>query len=208
MKPIYLLFIMFLFLSGRRHHFEERNILSEYEVRLTHTGYTSFYGDPDDCPIRDTGSVVLTGFLTGNENVAPDDDILYKGILQIKIDMDICSATRMANGEDRLCGMTVKGSGPVNTELEINSDGQDAARGAYIKFNYEPTLGKFNKSVVGSCDSLQMAEEMNMIPNKTIASVFNGLDLPMLTTRRLQVGRFEEKDNKNVTVVEVLRKVH
>ncbi len=46
-----------------------------------------------------------------------------------------------------------------------------------------------------------------MVPNKTIASIFNGRDLPMLTNRTLRVGRYVETGSGNETVVEVLRKV-
>jgi len=104
--------------------------------------------------------------------------------------------------------MTVKGSGKVSAELTIYSDGQDIAREAYIKFDYDSTtLGRFTRSVVGNCDNREMVEEESMVPNKTIASIFNGRDLPMLTKRTLVVGRYEEREGVHVTVVEVLRKV-
>ena len=35
------------------------------------------------------------------------------------IDIDICSAHRLDNGEDRLCRINVNGSGTVFTELDI-----------------------------------------------------------------------------------------
>jgi len=117
----------------------------------------------------------------------------------LDMDIDICSAMRKTNGEDELCAMTVIGSGPVNVELEIYFD----ARGAYIKI--EHTSGKFLKNVYGSCDHAQISEEQTMVPNKTIASIFNGRELPMLTDRTLRVGRLVETDGENETVVEVLR---
>lgn len=181
--------------------------VTEYEVKLTHTGYVAFSGTLQDCPIRSNGKVVLTGLLKGEENVDPADDIIYTGTLQITIDMDICSAKRLANGEDKLCGMTVKGSGPVRAELTIYSDGQDSARGAYIKFEYDSTLGRFSRSVVGNCDHKEMVEEEEMVPNETIASIFNGRDLPMLKGRRLRIGQFIERDGLNITVVDVLQKI-
>ncbi len=100
--------------------------LSMYEVRLTHTGYTSFFGTPADCPIRSNGKVVLTGLLVGSENVAADDDIRYSGTLQLEIDIDICSAMTVEDpgGGFPLCGMIVTGSGAVKTELEIYFDGR------------------------------------------------------------------------------------
>ena len=180
---------------------------SEYEVRLTHTGYFAFSGTARDCQIRTNGKVILTGTVKGDELVDAADDIMYTGILQLSINFDICSAKRV-NGEDKLCSMTVKGSGSVEVELEIYSDGQDTARGAYIKIQHDSTtLGRFTRSVNGTCDLAEMAEEKDMIPNETVATIFNGKDLPMLKERRLRVGRYVERDGQHETVVEVLRKI-
>jgi hypothetical protein len=174
--------------------------LSEYEVVITYTGYSTLYGSIDYCQIRKNGKVVLRGMLSGNENAGPDDPILYTGVLQLSIDMDICSIMRV-NGDDKWCSMTVTGSGPVKTELEL-----DASAGyGYIKISYNSNLGKFQKSVVGTCDHIQLVEEENMVPDKTIASIFNGKELRMLTNRTLRVGRYVETDGGVETVVEVLR---
>ncbi len=173
--------------------------LSVYEVRLTYSGYTTFYGGPSECPIRSDGKVVLSGLLAAAVNVSSDDDIMYTGVLQLDIDIDICSAMRLPNGEDKLCGMRIIGSGPVKTELEIQSD----QRGGYIKIENES--GRFMRNVYGSCDKQQQLEELDMIPNKTIASIFNGRDLPKLTDRTLRVGKYVEKDGDNEMLVEVLR---
>ena len=178
--------------------------LSIYEVRLTHTGYTSFAGSPGDCSIRSNGKVVLSGLLVGPENVDLHDDILYTGTLQLDIDIDICSAMteEAPGGGYPNCGITVVGSGPVKTELEVYFDG----RGGYVKILN--VSGRFSKSLSGSCDQAQINEERAMVPIKTIASIFNGRDLPMLTNRTLRVGRYVETDGQNETVVEVLRAVN
>lgn len=175
--------------------------LSIYEVRLTCTGYTSLYGSPTDCPIRRNGKVVLSGLLCGAENVDADDDINYRGVLQLDIDMDICSVMRLPNGEDKLCRIWVLGCGEVNTELEIQGD----QRGGYVKINEESN--EFIKMAFGDCDNQQLMEEQDMIPNKTIAAVFNGYELPMLTNRTLRVGRYVVTSDGIETVVGVLRKV-
>ncbi|HVT85763.1 MAG TPA: hypothetical protein VHD35_11205 [Chitinophagaceae bacterium] len=195
-KTILFLFIIPLFLStgflkkmnGVDHKNKSGNI-SSYEVKLTFTGYTSLYSSNplQDCDIRKNGRVILSGVLSGQENVDPDDDIEYTGVLQDSIDMDICSVKRLSNGEDEFCYMTVTGSGPVKTELKIYSDGQNNARGSYIQIEYNSTLGKFNRKVVGNCDPNEMVEEENMVPNKTIASIFNGAELP-INTRTLKRG--------------------
>jgi len=177
------------------------SILSAYEVRFTFTGYTLFYGTPSDCPIRTNGKVVLAGLLEGAENVSSDDDISYSGTLQLDIDIDICSA-KGEGDNSKLCGITVTGSGPVKTELEIYYDG----RGGYIQIKDTTSRG-FRKNAVGTCDLAEIAEERTMIPLKTIANVFNGLDLPMLTQRTLRVRRYVKSTDQGEIVIEVLRKV-
>lgn len=176
--------------------------MSVYEVRLTHTGFTSFSVSPAECKIRGNGTVVLYGLLYGLEKVGDNDDINYYGTLQLDMDMDICSADRNGGGEDNLCKMTAVGSGPVKTKLDIYFDG----RGGYV--NIDDSGGPFMRSLTGNCGQLQMDEEKPMIPFKTIATIFNGRDLPMLTNRTLRVGRYVEDDHEgNVTVVDVLRQL-
>ena len=152
--------------------------------------------------IRPNGKVVLTGLVAGMENVHEHDDINYIGNLQMNIDIDICS-TRPTGGDppDVLCGMTVIGSGTVAVELDIYYD----QRGGYIKFEHKS--GPFFKNVFGTCDEVQINEEEAMVPNQSIASMFNGMALPMLTNRTLRVGRYVESDGVIETVVEVLRKI-
>ncbi|MEO7924107.1 MAG: Calx-beta domain-containing protein [Chitinophagaceae bacterium] len=174
---------------------------SAYEVRFTHTGFTTFFGGPSECPIRANGTVVLSGILFGAEKVGADDDIVYTGTLQLNMDIDLCSVDGPGD-QAKLCGMRLIGSGSVNTQLEIYFD----QRGGYVKI--ENKSGSFLQSVTGTCGEEQMDEEKGMIPNKTMASIFNGRDLPMLTNRTLSVGRYVEDDGEgNVTVVEVLRKI-
>jgi len=173
-----------------------------YEIRLTCTGYTSFSVGPPECPIRSNGKVVLYGIVSGRENVAADDDINYRGTMQLDIDMDICSIKRDNNGEDHLCGMTINGSGQVEVELEIRFD----ARGGYIQF--ENKGGKYIRALKGNCQQDEMDEELTMIPNKTIASIFNGFELPSLTNRTLTVGTYNDGSGVELKVVtEVLRKL-
>jgi len=194
-NAIFLLLIIPVFLSPgflrktKRVNYKNKNgDISSYEVKLTFTGYTSLYSSNplQDCDIRKDGKVILAGVLSGKENVNPDDDIEYTGVLQDSINIDICSIKRV-NGEDKFCYMTVTGSGLVKTELKIYSDGQNNARGSYININYDATLGKFSRKVIGNCNPNEMVEEETMVPNKTIASIFNGTDL-LINTRTLQKG--------------------
>lgn len=174
--------------------------LSIYEVRFTHTGYATYITGPEECEIRPKGKVVLTGLVAGMENVHEHDDINYIGNLQMNIDIDICS-TRPTGGDppDVLCGMTVIGSGTVEVDLDIYFD----QRGGYIKFEHKS--GPFYKKIFGTCQEIQIREEEAMVPNQSIASMFNGMALLMLTNRTLRVGRYVESDGVVETVVEVLR---
>ena len=175
-----------------------------YEVRITFTGYIPFSGGIENCHVNEKGKVILSGILKGNENAGEDDPVLYTGNLQISINIDICSVKREANGEDKFCTMTVTGSGPVNTELEIDP----AAGYGYIKIKYDPSLGKFTRSVSGSCDQFQMTEEQKMVPNETVAAIFNGKELPMLTEKTLRKRHYpSDKSAEGETMVEVLRKI-
>lgn len=185
--------------------------LAEYEVKFTYTGFTTHFGGFEHCHVNDRGQVILSGVLMGNENTGADVPVLYIGSLLLSINgMDICSAKREANGEDKFCLMTVKGSGYVNVELELDP----SAGYGYIKFNYDSTdkkllkFGKYQGSVQGTCDGLQMIEEQKMIPNETIASIFNGKELPMLNERTLKKKPYSsDKEPDGETVVEVLRKI-
>lgn len=173
---------------------------SVYEINLTYTGFISDPGTLDNCKIRPDGKVVLTGLVSGYEQVNADDDIMYRGNLQLEIDIDICAIKRVG-GEDKFCGMSVLGSGQVDVELEVQSD----ARGGYMKM--EKNSGNFLKMVLGTCDAVEMKEQENMLPLNSIASVFNGNDLPELTNRTLTVGKYVMKGADGETVVTVLRKI-
>ncbi|MFI5129053.1 MAG: hypothetical protein ACHQFX_03640 [Chitinophagales bacterium] len=208
LTAITLIFLTTGFTKLNRQTKSSHNAIAEYEVRLTHTGYTSTAGKLEDCPIRSNGTVVLTGRLKGEESGDFDDPVLYVGVLQIDIDMDICSIKRLVNGEDRFCGMRVKGNGPVKVELQTSDTSTNQE--TWIKIRYDSTtMGKFTKSVNGDCDLAEMSEEQTMVPNETIASIFNGCGLPKLKTRTLRKGVYPHTDELgNKTVVEVLRKIN
>ena len=173
-----------------------------YEVIISYTGYLSDPGTDADCGgIRTNGVVTLSGWLSGIEKVGADDDIMYTGNLEMIIDIDICGITRLpGTDKDKFCVMGVNGSGKVFTELEIYSD----QRGGYIKI--ENKDGKFKKTVAGDCAD-QIGAEWTMVPNKSIASVFNGSELPELTNPTLLKGIYSATGADGKTVVEVVRKI-
>ena len=133
----------------------------------------------------------------GIENVTSDDDITYTGNLEMIIDIDICSAHRLpGSSEDKLCGIRVNGSGTVFTELVIYYDSDSTTgRGGYIKIANKD--GRFRRVVTGECGD-QVDEEWTMVPNKSISSVFNGNELPMLLRRTLHKGIYQETDDKEM----------
>ena len=186
-----------------------------YDVEINYIGYASFSATPAECGIRSNGAVTLTGQLAGVENLKSDDDMVYRGTLQMFINIDVCSMDRKPNSdEDRLCSFTVYGSGKVITELKINYDtgyGVDSTivyegRGGYIQI--ENKDGRFRRTVEGDCEAQQIDEEWMMVPNKTIASIFNGKELPMLVLRTLQPGTYTDTDDQgNITRVRVIRKI-
>jgi hypothetical protein len=178
---------------------DSRTGFPTYEVRFTFTGFTSFLGGLQECPVRPDGKVIMSGLLTGRENVTADEDISYSGTLQMDMDIDICSADASDNDT---CRITIIGSGIVKAELKISFDG----RGAYIQLG--KASDRFMKNVSGTCDSLQINEERSMVPDKTIASAFNGTELAMLVNRTLREGRYVQPgpDGTEI-VVEVLRTV-
>lgn len=207
-KIILILLLVAFFSAGFFSNTRNKNVLPAYEVKFTFIGYASFQAGIENCHINDTGKVILSGVLEGKENPGPDDPVFYTGTLQLSIHIDICSAKRESDGEDKFCIMNVNGSGPVITELEID----ESAGYGYIKIKYQPSLGQFRRSVNGTCDGTQMIEEQKMVPNETIATIFNGLQLDMLagirTLGQLQLNKqYSDKMENGVVMIEVLRKI-
>jgi hypothetical protein len=166
-----------------------------YEVRLTYVGYT---GDlkADGCPVRPDGKVVMTGIISGDESVPGDEDIEYKGTLQLDIDIDACDGYRKPNGEDDLCRVTIVSSGSIETTLAVYAD----SRGGYVQTT-EGT-GRLQSVFFGSCPSDRIADERSTFPDGNGANYFNGLDLP-IPSGPLRVGRYVNGDE----VFDVLRAI-
>jgi len=195
-KSILILFIVPLFLSTSFLSINrKKSNFSSHEVEFTFTGNVALYGTPKDCGLFSPDTVTLKGVLSGNENFLVNtndpqgrktyEPVSYAGVLYLNIKMSVCSVRRDKNGEDHWCIMTVKGEGPVITELMIDT----AAGYGYIKIDYDSTglanRGKYakfkGKHVYGTCDPEEMKEEEdNNVPNNTIAAIFNGLELRCL----------------------------
>jgi hypothetical protein len=184
---------------------------SVYEVAFVYNGYLSLYAaTAQECGANPSGIVVLSGLLEGVEDVDPYDDISYTGTLQMIMGIDVCSVTRTADGQDKHCALRVSGSGTVDAELEIyfgsDSSGKFDGRGGYMKIQNKD--GRFMRTVAGDCDAQQIDDEWVGVPNKSIASVFNGYELPMLRSRTLVPGVYSVTDSQgNKTTVNVVRKI-
>lgn len=184
---------------------------SVYEVHFSYTGYINVDGDVTNCPfIQRKGKATLYGYLSGNENVGRNDPVLYTGLMLLLINMDQCIAERLPNGDDKFCALNVKFVGDAMAELVID----EADRGSYIKFHHDTTKHIQYLKSAGGCITLNAAEKQ-LVPDNSIAAIFNGKELPMLIDissgrplKKLGVGVYSEKDDAgNLTVVKVFRKV-
>jgi urease beta subunit len=184
---------------------------SVYEVAFVYTGYTTISVNRENCSANRLGQVLLRGLLEGFEKVGLNEDVVYRGVLQLTIDMGLCSIETELNGEHRYCSLLASGIGKVMVELQLKGN---SGQPAYININHDPGQhGHFVKLVDGDCYS-QIAEEKEMIPNKSITSIFNGFELEMLDVasggylKKLRPGQYSQKDQDgNKTVVFVLRKI-
>jgi hypothetical protein len=180
--------------------------LSAYQVRFNYIGEVYPYGDTSSVPLRKKGSVSLMGVLEGNENEPAGEDIFYTGILHLSINMEFWAVKETADGDD-WCTIKVSGYGPVKTELKIYGDN----RGGYIDFS-DTTSEGFIRKVEGSCDTSVTNGESRIVPLSSISSVFNAMELPMLSKFRtlgeLGVNKeYEYPKPLGTVIIKVLRKI-
>jgi hypothetical protein len=169
------------------------------EVRFSYEGLQGSLSSAPDCPGRRNGTAVMTGQVAGLEDVPSDEDIVYTGTMQLKVDIDLCEATRDAgSSEDRLCFMRVVGSGPVAVELTVYADD----RGGYV--TAERAKGPLSATVTGNCGQDANVAEQDAFPDNSMANPFNGTELP-LPTGPLQVVQYQE-EGLTVDVVRIVRR--
>lgn len=166
-----------------------------YEVRFTFRGHLGSLANAPDCPVRRDGKAVMSGQISGVEKTARrDDDIVYSGVLQLDVDIDLCESVRDGNGEDRLCRITVVGGGPVNVDLSVYADD----RGGYVQARR--AKGVVGARAEGTCGTRANDEELKTFPDKSQANPFNGTELD-LPSGPLRPGRYENEE----AVLEVLK---
>jgi hypothetical protein len=168
-----------------------------YEVRFTFDGHLGSLSNAPDCPVRRNGRVVMTGQVAGLEVVPFGDDVVYHGVLQLDVDIDLCEGTGEGSSA-RLCAISVAGGGPVNVELSVYFDD----RGGYVTATQ--AKGPFAAKAGGTCGQEAIDAERDAFPDDSMANIFNGIDLP-LPSGPLRVGRYAE-ENVAMEVVRVVRR--
>ena len=169
------------------------------EVRFSYEGLQGSLSSAPECPGRRNGTAVMTGQVAGLEDLPSDEDIVYTGTLQLKVDIDLCEATRDAgSSEDRLCFLTVVGGGPVDVELSVYADD----RGGYVQA--VQAKGPFGATVTGNCGQEAIDGERQAFPDNSMANPFNGTELP-LPSGPLQVVQYQE-EGLTVDVVRIVRR--
>ena len=168
--------------------------LTAYEVRFSFRGYSGSQAG-NDCPdVRRNGTVVMTGLIMGYEAVDSEHSIYYRGDLQLNVDVDLCEAKQVPDG-DAYCFIRVFATGPIRASLELTADD----RGAYIKAE-SPPRGLLMLPE-GNCGKEAEIEEIRAFPDNSEANVFNGVEFN-LTSRPLKVGRYVDGD----MTLEVIRR--
>jgi hypothetical protein len=96
-------------------------------------------------PLGGTDSLTGTLVREGSGPVAPDEDVMYRGLLARKTHISACG-TKPAPTEDQvaMCSATLMGSAQMNVELEVN----EGDRGAWIKMKADPN-SPITKSISG-----------------------------------------------------------
>jgi hypothetical protein len=170
-----------------------------YEVRFSFTGHLGSLASAPDCPVRDNGTAVMSGRVWGIEAVRRSDDIVYYGTLDLRVDLDLCEATRDGNSsEDRLCTLTVVGGGPVDVELSVYADD----RGGYVKARRGK--GIFGARAEGNCGTTANNAEVKAFPDNSQANPFNGTELDV-PSGPLMRGQYEN-DGVLFEVRDVIRR--
>lgn len=99
----------------------------------------------------------LTGvlFREGSGPVAPDEDVMYRGLLSRKTNVGACG-TKPSPTEDQVdvCSATLVGSAQMNVELEV----YEGNRGAYIKMEAD-TSHAVTKSIGGCPEPAEWLKE-------------------------------------------------
>ena len=67
---------------------------ASYEVRFSFQGHLGSLASAPDCPVRRDGKAVMSGILAGVETVPEGDDIAYRGVLRLEVDLDLCEVAR------------------------------------------------------------------------------------------------------------------
>ena len=125
------------------------------------------------------GTDSLTGTLVrdGSGAVAPDEDVMYRGLLTRKTRVSACG-TKPSPTEDQvtMCAATLVGSAKMNVELEV----YEGDRGVWIKMTADPGT-PVTESVTGCPEPAQWLRDY--YPNGA-----SGIGIETVPSGLLQVG--------------------
>ncbi len=138
------------------------------------------------------GTDSLTGELQrdGTGPVAPDDDVMYRGVLARRTNVTACG-TKPAPTEDQvgMCTATLVGSARMNVELEV----YEGDRGAYIKMTAD-TTAPVTESVGGCPEPMQWLKDY--YPEGA-----SGIAIETVPSGLLQVGQTYAEDGVSLEVL-------
>ena len=138
------------------------------------------------------GTDSLTGRLgrDGDGPVAPDEDVMYRGLLARKTHVSACG-TRPAPTEDQvaMCFATLVGSARMNVELEV----YEGDRGAYIKMTAD-TTHPVTKSISGCPEPGEWLKEY--YPDSA-----SGFGIETVPSGLLQVGKTYTEPGVSLQVI-------
>jgi len=129
-------------------------------------------------------------FREGSGPVAPDDDVVYRGLLSRKTSVQACG-TKPAPTEDQvaMCSATLSGSAQMNVELEV----YEGDRGAYIKMQAD-TNHAVTKSIGGCPEPAEWLKEY--YPDGA-----SGIGIATVPSGLLRVGKTYTESGVSLEVV-------
>lgn len=161
------------------------------EVALVLSGEVGQYaGMCGDLPLGGTDSLTGTLIREGGASVAPDEDVVYRGLLARKTRIDACG-TKPAPTEDQvtMCSATLVGSAKMHVELEIN----EGDRGAWIKMTAD-TTAPVTKSISGCPEPSEWLR--GYYPNGA-----SGIGIETVPSGKLQVGKTYSEAGVSLQVI-------
>jgi hypothetical protein len=161
------------------------------EVALVLSGEVGQYaGMCGDLVLGGTDSLTGTLVREGGAQVAPDEDVMYRGVLARKTHVSACG-TRPAPTEDQvaMCFATLVGSARMSVELEV----YEGDRGVYVKMTAD-TTAPVTESVSGCPEPAEWLKEY--YPEGA-----SGIAIETVPSGMLQVGKTYTEEGVSLKVI-------